>query len=234
MPTAPAIVGNLVESAIGRHGRAVNITQPAPGFLDLDLDIAPPPGGWRPGHEIQFRVAPTLGRRYTVRWVDERNPARIRILAAIHASGPGTAWIRRLRAGTDVTLLAAPHIRLRQSGVRRLYLGDGSSIGTIDAYVNTDRQHVVVVEVPTEAIAALKDRWPFYHFVPVMRMPGDALQIWLENAASRGELAGLNGAVLLGHAQSIQRQRQALKENQVLPRRAVTTKPYWANGKQGL
>ncbi|WP_410655036.1 hypothetical protein [Amycolatopsis sp. lyj-112] len=40
--------------------------------------------------------------------------------------------------------------------------------------------------------------------------------------------------MLLGHAQSIQDQRRVLVDRRVLPRRAITTRPYWATGKEGL
>jgi NADPH-dependent ferric siderophore reductase len=40
--------------------------------------------------------------------------------------------------------------------------------------------------------------------------------------------------VLLGHAQSIQRQRRALIDSAGLPRPAITVKAYWADGKEGL
>ncbi|MEU7144169.1 hypothetical protein ABZ942_32315 [Nocardia sp. NPDC046473] len=74
------------------------------------------------------------------------------------------------------------------------------------------------------ATAPLADRWPQYHFLPAAEAPGDALQTWLEHAIGEGEFTDLDGAVLLGHAQSIQ--RHALIEGQSMPRRAITTRPY--------
>ncbi|WP_432834044.1 hypothetical protein [Dactylosporangium sp. CA-092794] len=232
MPQAPAVIGNLVESTMGRPARVLGVHEPAAGFLELDLRAAAPPGGWHPGHEIQFRVAPTLGRRYTVHAVS--GPERIAILVTIHAAAPGTTWIRRLRAGTETTVLAARHRPLRATGTRRLYLGDGSALGTIDAYARPGDDSVVAVEVPPDAVSPLAARWPRYRCLPAAAAPGDALQSWLARAADAGELAGLDGAVLLGHAQSIQRQRRALIDAQILPRRAITTRPYWATGKEGL
>ncbi|GAA1010805.1 hypothetical protein Aple_066140 [Acrocarpospora pleiomorpha] len=232
MPQAPAVIGNLVESTLGRPARVLNVDEPAAGFLELELRAASPPGGWRPGHEIQFRVAPTLGRRYTVRTVGGPDAERIGILVATDSAGPGTTWMRRLRAGTEVTVLTGRHRPLRENGTRRLYLGDSSALGTIDAYAQSGDDPVVTVEVPADAVAPLADRWPRYRFLPAADAPGDALQSWLERTDS--ELAGLDGALLLGHAQSIQRQRRTLIDGQILPRRAITTKPYWATGKEGL
>ncbi|MET8054590.1 hypothetical protein ABZU75_44160 [Streptosporangium sp. NPDC005286] len=92
----------------------------------------------------------------------------------------------------------------------------------------------MVIEVPSEALTPLGDRWPRYRFLPIEGAPGNALQTWLEHAAAGGGLAGIDGALVLGHAQSIQHQRHALINNQILPRRAITTKPYWATGRQGM
>jgi NADPH-dependent ferric siderophore reductase len=224
MPRAPIAIGNLAESVLGRRARVIDVHEPAPGFVALTLQAAAPPGGWQPGHEIQFRVTPTLGRRYTVRSVPA--PDLIMILAALDAAGPGTRWIRRLRVGTEVIALAGRHRPLRVNGTRCLYLGDGSALGTIDAYAQAES--VVAVEVSPSAVAPLAALWPRYCFVPT----ADALQSWLEDAASG--VAGVDGAVLLGHAQSIQRQRRTLIEAKVLPRRAITARPYWSTGKEGL
>ncbi|MFF4551060.1 hypothetical protein [Streptomyces sp. NPDC001435] len=47
-------------------------------------------------------------------------------------------------------------------------------------------------------------------------------------------MTDLDSALLLGHAQSIQGQRRVLIDSQVLARRAITTRPYWADGREGL
>ncbi|MBP2330029.1 NADPH-dependent ferric siderophore reductase [Kibdelosporangium banguiense] len=234
MPKAPAVIGSLFESVFGRPSHVLDVAEPAPGFLELEVRAAPPIGGWHPGHEIQLRVAPGLTRRYTVRAVSGADADRIGILVATDAEGPGTTWMRRLRAGTGTTLLAGPHLPLRQNGTRRLYLGDSSALGAINAYAQSSDGHVVTVETSAEAVSSLTSRWPRYTFLAATSTPGDALQAWLERAVDDGTLTGLDAAVLLGHAQSIQRQRRVLIDRQVMPRRALTTKPYWANGKQGL
>ncbi|MFJ3821267.1 hypothetical protein [Streptomyces nodosus] len=234
MPQAPALIGSLVASALGRRAHVLDLREPAPGFLELELRADPPPGGWHPGHEIQFRVAPTLGRRYTVRTVNGEDAEHIGILAATDAAGPGTAWIRRLRPRDPLTVLAGRHRPLRENGTRRLYLGDGCALGTLDASARSGQTPVVTVEVPAESVPSLAERWPRYRFLPAAQGPGEALQSWLVRAVAEGELADLDGALLLGHAQSIQRQRRVLIDSQVLARRAITTRPYWADGRKGL
>ncbi|MEU6726713.1 hypothetical protein ABZ917_23680 [Nonomuraea wenchangensis] len=232
MPQAPKLVGKLAESLMGRRAHVLALSEPAPGFAEVELRAEAPPGGWRPGHEIQIRATPTQGRRYTVHTVHDEDPEHITLLAATRADGPGSRWIRALHADTQFTLLTARHRPLREHGTRRLYLGDACTLATIDAYA-TD-QHTTALEVPADALWPLADRWPHHHFIPAQGAPGDALQTWLEHATENGTFTGIDGAVLLGHAQSIQRQRHTLLHSRILPRRAITTKPYWATGKQGL
>ena len=238
MPTSPRLIGNLFESAMGRRARVLDVREPAAGLIEIVLGADPPPGGWHPGHEVQFRVSPTLGRRYTVRSTasssSNSSVDQIEILASTEAAGPGTTWLLSLRIGQDVTVLAGRHRPLASAGTSRLYLGDGSAIGTIDAYARGDLAPIVAVEVPPAAVDALLARWPEYQVVARAGAPGDALQTWLEAAIHAGSLSNITGALLLGHAQSIQRQRHALVTSETQTRRDVVTRPYWADGKQGL
>jgi hypothetical protein len=86
--------------------------------------------------------------------------------------------------------------------------------GTIDAYARGGNESVVAVEVPADAVAALAGRWTHCRFVPAAGAPDDALQSWLGQAA----VAGLDGGLLLGHAESIQRQRRARRRRAAAPR----------------
>jgi NADPH-dependent ferric siderophore reductase len=233
MPTAPAVIGNLAEAAIGRSAQVLAVGEPAPGFIELGLRAGPPPGGWQPGHEVQFRVTPTRGRRYTVCTVGDASPERISLLAATDANGPGTAWISRLRAGDAVTVLAGRHRPLRGTGPRRLYLGDSCTLATIDACARDRDDTTAVIEARPEAVASLAARWPRYLFLPATPTPGEATLTWLAHAGNDA-LRDLDGAVLLGHAQSIQRQRRALIDRAGLPRPAIAVRAYWADGKKGL
>lgn len=148
MPTAPALIGEIAQSLLGRRAQVVDIERPAPDFLEVRFSADPPPGGWHPGHEVQIRASPTAGRRYTVCHVDGTD--RIRVLAAVHGHGPGSAWFRGLDVGARAVLLAARFVPLRLRGSRRIFLGDGSALGTIDAYARTEPSPIVAVEVPPE------------------------------------------------------------------------------------
>lgn len=234
MPKSPAAFNNIIDSLLGRTAEVFAVSAPAPGHVEIALQSPPPTGGWQPGHEVQFRVTPTLSRRYTVNAVHGRDGDEISILAATDAEGPGTRWIRELRVGADVSVLSGRHRALREVGHQRLYLGDGSALGALDAYSSGSRAAVVALEVHPAAVAPLSERWPHYCFLPATRQPGGALKDWLERSHHEGTLADIDGALLLGHAQSIQQQRHILVERLAIPRQAITTRPYWADGKHGL
>jgi NADPH-dependent ferric siderophore reductase len=236
VPKAPALVGKLAETLMGRRARLLAAEQIGPDFLQLVFRSDPPPGGWQPGHEVQIRATRTEGRRYTVRATD--GPEHITLLAVLHAEGPGARWLRNLPPGAQTTLLAGRHVPLKVTGTRRLFIGDGSALGTLDAYASASANPhppIVVIEAPPASVAQLRSRWPPYHFLPALAGEAGAVtQTWLEEALGRGDLAGVDGALLLGHAQSIQRQRRTLTGADVLDRQAITTRPYWATGKTGL
>lgn len=233
MPSSPTVMGDLIEAALGRPAQVLDRVESAPGFLSLALRVPAPRGGWQPAHEIQFRVTPRHGRRYTVEAVDERQTDRITLLIAPDTGGPGSAWVRRLEVDDQITALVAPYAPIRQYGTRRLYLGDSSALGTIAALTRGDDMPAVI-EVPPASVPFLRSHWPQLLFVPADQNPGDALQRWLERSLAAGELADIDGAVLLGHAQSLQNQRRALLTHQAVDRKHITTRPYWANGKKGL
>lgn len=234
MPRSPALLGNIIEASLGRRADVRAVDDLAPGFLEITLRADAPTGEWHPGHEIQFRVTPTEGRRYTVHTVSGANRDCISIIAATDADGPGTRWLRALQPDTKIILLAGRYAPLRGDKDSRLYLGDGSTLGAIDAYTRTTPNALAVIEVPEHAITSLTQRFPRTHFVGATGDPGDSLQTWLQTALETNALAHLAGAHLLGHAQSIQRQRRALLDEQIFDRRAISSRPYWATGRHGL
>lgn len=232
MPTFPALVGSLAQTLGGHSAHVLDTAKPAPGFLDIEFRASPPTGGWQPGHEIQIMATSTQARRYTAYRVTGHD--RLCILVALDADGPGTAWVSRLSRGEDVTLVATKHRPLRLPPAPRLILGDGSALGTIDAYARGVPSSIVALETAPSSVAALRERWPQYQFLPAHAEPGTAIQAWLEEAVADDRLAGIHGTLLLGHAGSLQQQRRMLVGHGLLDRRAVTTKPYWATGRAGL
>jgi NADPH-dependent ferric siderophore reductase len=236
MPKAPSLVGKLAETLMGRQARLLATEQIGPDFLELQFHAEQPPGGWQAGHEVQVRATPTEGRRYNVRTVNA--PDHITVLAVLHGEGPGARWLQSLHPGMETTLLAGRYVPLRLTGTRRLFIGDGSALGTLDAHGATESDShasIVVIEAPPASLAQLRGRWTDYRFLPASPgEPGAATDVWIERTLCQGGLTDVDGALLLGHAQSIQRQRRALVAGEVLDQRAITTRPYWATGKTGL
>ena len=234
MPPSPPFLGRLVDAGLGRRADIVSSSEPAPGFVEIELRAEPPAGGWHPGHEIQFRVTPTEGRRYTVHTVGGQHRDHVSILADTQANGPGTHWLRALRTDASTTVLAGRFAPLRGDRENRLHLGDGSALGTIDACARAAHTATVVIEVPSAAVAPLADRFPDHRFIAAADEPGESLQRWLQEAHDDGTLHTVRSALLLGRAQSIQDQRRFLVDRQGVDRRAITTRPYWATGRRGL
>ncbi len=236
MPQAPALIGRLAQAMMGRRARVLGLEHIAPGFLEVEFWAEPPSGGWRLGHELQVRATPTEGRRYTVRCLQAQD--RITVVASLHGAGPGARWLRALRPGTETVLLAGRHAPLRLRGTRQLFLGDGSALGSLDAYARDELVPVppiVALEVPAESVHDLRERWPRYVFIGARAgQPGAAACAWLDEALRENAVVGLDGALLLGHAQSIQHQRRLLIARAGLDRHAITTRPYWATGRAGL
>jgi len=234
MPKAPALIGKLAEALMGRRARVLRSEQIASDFLEVEFRAEPPAGGWQPGHEVQVRATPTEGRRYNIRTVDA--PDRITVLAVLHGDGPGARWLQSLQTGMETTLLAGRYAPLRLTGTHRLFIGDGSALGTLDAYATADLPApTIVIEAPSASVDQLRGRWPHFRFIPALADdPGAMTRVWLDETLRREDLADLDGALLLGHAQSIQGQRQALVSADILDRRAITTRPYWATGRTGL
>ena len=156
MPHAPAVVGALAESLMGRPARVIRTEQLTATLQEIHLRARPPRGGWRPGHEVQVRVTPTDSRRYTVHAVHPDEPDRINLLVSLEAGGPGTAWARSLVPGSDASLLAGAHVPLRLPGKKRLHLGDASTLGAFDAQTTASNSaDPVVLEVPSDAVRSL-------------------------------------------------------------------------------
>ncbi|MCD5311819.1 hypothetical protein [Kineosporia babensis] len=196
--------------------------QIVPGLLEIHLAAPPPLRGWRTGHNIQLRVSPSEKRHYTV-WRTSQD--EIVLIATTLGTGPGSRWLKNPTG--EVTVVAGPHLPLKQKGIRRLYLGDASTIATVDAYVREAPLHVVGFEVLPYMVEQLTSRWPAYHFFPT-----GGLQHWLENTFE--EEVPLDGAVLLGQAEALQGLRRTVMAHQSVPRQGITTKAFWATSRTGL
>lgn len=211
----------FLESRHGRPAHVVEVRECAPGFLDLRIQAEAPTGGWQPAHEIGFRVAPALVRHYAVSRVDDEGV--IAVLVDTGANGPGTHWIRALRPGEAIMVIIRRHRPLSLPGRRRLYLGDGSALGAIDAHATAATERpTVVIEVQPAAVPRLRGQYPGYTFLAIGEEPGAVVNDWLTSA----DLSEVDGAVLIGHARPLERLRRRLVRSGALGRRSISVRPY--------
>lgn len=192
---------------------------------------------WTPGDKVQVQLGGWVQRTYTpIDW-DGAN-GRTRILAYLHAGGPGAQWARSVGPG-DTAVLFGPRksITLAPSTAPIVLLGDETSLGLAAALTHHGKApavHVLLeVTAPADTSPALAR----------LGIAGMRLCVRRANDGHVPELASQLSAllacdapadlVLTGNASTIQRVGRALKSttNLVHKRHA---KAYWARGKTGL
>ncbi|MAM93333.1 MULTISPECIES: siderophore-interacting protein [Parvibaculum] len=161
---------------------------------------------------------------------------RTRILGYMHGEGPGSAWLRGLRAGHEYHLFGprSPLDAGRATAALAVF-GDETSIGLAHALASTDRAGAVSccfeigdIESCGQALARLG----LEGATPVTKRE-DYGHVNDMGAALGAPIAAGASFVLTGKAGTIQRLRQDLKRRRV-PAARILTKAYWAPGKQGL
>lgn len=191
---------------------------------------------WIAGQKVQIAMGSAfVARTYTpIDW--DSTAGRTRILGYAHGSGPGSAWVRGLKAG-DRCEFFGPRSSLdtrRLSGPLAVF-GDETSLGLACALYRQDRTRSVAchfevsdVEECAGAIAQLG----LADARLTARQDGDThVQ---EFTATLPALAKAGASfVLTGKAGTIQKLRQSLRQLGIASARVVT-KAYWAPGKTGL
>lgn len=187
--------------------------------------------GWRPGHEVEFRVGAREFRHYTpMRWDDARG--EVDILFHLHGRGPGSAWAAALREGDGAHLMGpGGRLRLADDVTHHVFLGDETTIGlfaalaraapsaaSIDGAIEGDLPPAdfAGMGLPLELLARRDQR-------------GAALLAWLDRVAT------LDSAYYLaGHAGSVVALRSALQQQWSIPGRRIRTRAYWSDHRRGL
>ncbi len=235
MPSMPGLLATITEKSFGHRATVTAAERISPHFLRVDLGVEPLKSGWKAGQDIQFRIDNNTFRHYSVMAVDEAGAA-ISVLFELCADGPGSRWAAALDAGREVVVLGM-NTPLPDRPGNHLYLGDGSTVGTIHGLTAGRDAHGPAsgaIEVHAEDRAVLAELLPGIDVLPAAAVPGDAVGDWIEATLGAPEAVRYDAASLFGHAQSIQRQRRILLTRAGLPRKAIATKPYWATGKTGL
>lgn len=188
---------------------------------------------WEPGHEIEFRVDARALRHYTPASYDPA-AGRIEVIFFLHGQGPGSAWASGLRVGQAALVMGPGNGGMSLlPGDWHLFLGDETTVGALHAMTTALAASVPVlgaVEVlggEERMVAPLVPRLALLARRPTN---GAALDEWL---AEQQLPPGRGAAYLLGHGQSIQRQRDALLARG-LERKQIRCRAYWADGKRGL
>lgn len=193
---------------------------------------------WTPGDKVQVQLGGWVQRTYTpLDWVPEEG--RTRILAYLHADGPGTRWARSLRVGDPCTLFG-PRRSLDLTQLRRpaVFFGDETTFGLARAFQSTARaaegvEFLFEVSTPSEFLQALEH----LGLVKVHHCVRGAGETHLPELESR-MLELLNSHhpeqfVLAGRSTAIQRLRQALRQRGCYTSQ-FHTRADWAPGKKGL
>ncbi|MGV3679837.1 MAG: siderophore-interacting protein [Acidovorax sp.] len=192
---------------------------------------------WAPGHKLQVKVAaPFTARTFTPIAFDAER-GHTRILGHAHGAGPGSDWLRRVRAG-DACQVFGPHRSLALGDLAGPVVlhGDETSFGLAASVVAATAARAeprCVFEVESSAEAAL-----------VLQALGVAPVVLVERRDEARRLQAIaelwsqcsgDGTlfVLTGRAQSVQQARQALKGHGV-PSSRILSKAYWAPGKTGM
>lgn len=191
---------------------------------------------WTPGDKIQIALGSVfVARTYTpIEWDPEAG--RTRILAYAHGAGPGSDWIRDLKAG-DVCDVFGPRPSLDVSWVPGpvFLLGDETAFGLAAAMRRqgyADKvEFMFEVNDMVESRRVL-DALDFRARRMVERQADDSHLVEIE---TRLPALAASGAtfVLTGRSVAIQRMRRVLKRLE-LPAERLMTKAYWAPGKAGL
>lgn len=195
-----------------------------------------------------FRVSRVDYRHYTPALLDPIDGGgEMTIIVQRHGGdvhdepSPGHDLIESWNVGDDVLVSrwnSTRAFRWQDDEVPVLLLGDATVVSLAMAMQRRveqeGRELLAVLEVAAEDLAAAQALVPSATFVPTGPRPGVAVDAWLAENAEALRLLPSPRAYLAGNGQSIQRQRQVLRDVVGLDRRVVKTQPYWAEGKAGL
>lgn len=194
---------------------------------------------WQPGDKVQVLLPSVDMRTYTPMCWD-RDAGRTELLLYCHDgsmggdTNPGAAWARAVRTGETVRFLG-PQRSLEAPTSRPLVVfGDETSFAVARALgVNaTPVEAVFEVAHPTEAATVL-DTIGVATRALYPRTPHDShLTAVADHLATTMQRDPRTALLLTGRAQSIQRLRTLLRDNQAA--RASATRAYWSVGKRGL
>jgi NADPH-dependent ferric siderophore reductase len=196
-----------------------------------------------PGQHVRVHVA---NMREARSWLRPRDMLRsysvwqhgngIELCVLDHdGDGPGTEWVRQLRAGHRVTFGRPEGSFVLREGTYHVFAGEETAAVAFGAMLRALPPAVPVygiieVDEPEDRLPLTRElTWQYRK-----GRPAAASQTLLE-AFTQLQLPSEPGtAYLAGEARTIQMLRRHLVTERGWPRQAIRTKPFWTPGKRGL
>lgn len=223
--------------AAGHATTVVSREQISPNLVELVLSCADfATTTITPGDATSWLATRNDFRHYTPAEIDPQTQ-QLRIIIAVHGSGPGEQLLLSLEPGSPLPM--TKFVRKRsftwQDGAEPIVVvGDSSVISLAMAFRtrigSSGRPFRAILEVAaadTDAVTALV---PGADIVAASDQSGAALYERL----TASTFTGAERFYLAGHGQSIQRQRDLLRDAHGFDRKSISTQPFWATGKTGL
>ncbi|MFT3837896.1 MAG: siderophore-interacting protein [Myxococcaceae bacterium] len=233
MPELPAFLADRMEPLFSTPARVVEIEEFGPRLRRVVFE-SPVFKRVRPetGYQVEFRVSTTAFRHYTLSDLDIAH-GRCEMILFAHGEGPGSRWVRGLRAGDEPRLLGpGKPFSLDARASRHVLLGDESCLGLFRALFRSARGTELrgAVELDSGNEAWLERLGVTLEAQTRTALRGAALTGWLRRqAAPQADTT----FYLAGHAQTVAVLRRQLLSAGV-QRRAVHVRAYWADNKLGL
>ncbi|USQ95319.1 siderophore-interacting protein [Caulobacter sp. RL271] len=236
-PGPLARLSKALTSLVMKRATVVVVEPLAPDFRLITLEGPALAGAtWTPGQKIQIAMGSAFAARtYTpIAW--ESSQGRTQLLGYAHGDGPGSAWLRTLKAGVECDLFG-PRPSLDVAGLAGpvTVFGDETSMGLAHALSAQGGACTVscVLEVgDVDHAKTVAARLGLKEAMLFERTPDDAhLKAVAAEFASRAAAGA--AFVLTGRAGAIQKLRQGMM-HQGVPSGRVAAKAYWAPGKVGL
>jgi NADPH-dependent ferric siderophore reductase len=232
VPTLPASLADRAERWFGHPVTVTAAESLSPNLRRITFSgEAMRDRSWRPGDEVQFRVADRHLRHYTPSRFDGRNGI-FEIITFIRPGGPGSTWAAGLRPGSRVSVIGPNSgLRFRADHHQPLLVGDATAIGLFQALTQASagRPPAGTIEVPAADRTATTEMTPHLTVLTEGTEPGDALLAWARDFTD----TAARRAYLAGHAQTLQRLRTILRTRGIA-RDRIATKAFWATGRTGL
>lgn len=231
MPSLPSSLASRFEKLTTRRRCVVRAADRiSEGLMSIELEAAGDGSALpAPGTHFGIRVNNRDFRHYTV--FDTR-PDHLRCIIDLASGGPGAHWASELGVGTVVPLLAPGGKLAAPTAPRIVIAGDATAIASLRLVQQESQSTLFALEVHPNDVAAVAELAPQATILAATAEPGAPIDSWLRSVLNSDP--NMQGACLVGNAQSITRQRALIRANTDLDRKQIRTQAFWASGRAGL